>query len=277
MTSSASSTSQQGAAMPETSNPLHETIIVERIGRVGKITLNRPEALNALNLTLMEEALSAAWEFDRDPGIGAILVTGSPKAFAAGADIKEMQPKSYLDMYLEDWFAAWDLLARVRTPLVAAVAGFALGGGCELAMACDIVLAADNAKFGQPEITLGVIPGIGGSQRLTRAVGKAKAMDLCLTGRLMDAAEAERAGLVARVVPAVELDDVALEVATQVASRSLPIAMMAKEAVERSFATTLAEGILFERRLFQATFASDDQKEGMAAFVEKREPVFRHR
>ncbi|MDG3014963.1 enoyl-CoA hydratase [Speluncibacter jeojiensis] len=255
----------------------YQTIKVERRDRVAIVTLNRPEALNALNLTVMQETVAATTELDRDPSVGAIVITGSAKAFAAGADIKEMAPKSYMDVYLDDWFAAWDRLAQLRTPTIAAVSGYALGGGCELAMICDILIASDTAKFGQPEIKLGVIPGIGGSQRLTRAVGKAKAMDLCLTGRNMDAAEAERAGLVSRVVAADQLLDTAIEVAQTVAGMSLPIAMMAKEAVGRAFETTLAEGIRFERRLFHSTFATDDQKEGMAAFVEKRPATFTHR
>jgi enoyl-CoA hydratase len=254
-----------------------ETIRVARRGRTAIVTLDRPRALNALNLALMQETVTALRALDRARDVGAIVVTGSAKAFAAGADVKEMAPKTYLDMYLEDWFAAWDRIAHVRTPLIAAVAGYALGGGCELAMACDVLLAADTATFGQPEIKLGVIPGIGGSQRLTRAIGKAKAMDLCLTGRTMNAVEAERAGLVSRIVPADELMDTAIEVAETIAEKSLPIAMMAKEAVNRSFETTLHEGIRFERRLFHSTFATEDQKEGMAAFVEKREPSFVNR
>ncbi|MDF3310130.1 enoyl-CoA hydratase [Rhodococcus sp. T2V] len=254
-----------------------ETILLERKGRVGIITLNRPKALNALNSELMREVVSAVEELEKDSEIGAILITGSDRAFAAGADIKEMQPKSYMDVYLDDFFAAWDRLAAARKPIVAAVAGYALGGGCELAMLCDILIAADTAKFGQPEIKLGVIPGIGGSQRLTRAVGKAKAMELCLTGRNMDAEEAERAGLVSRIVPAADLMDEALQTATTIAEMSLPVAMMAKEAVNRSFETTLTEGVRFERRVFHSTFATEDQKEGMAAFVEKRSPVFKHR
>ncbi|PWI42653.1 enoyl-CoA hydratase [Streptomyces sp. ICBB 8177] len=255
----------------------YETILVERRGRVALLTLNRPEALNALNLRLMTEVIAAAEACDRDPDVGCVVITGSRKAFAAGADIKEMRPRGYLDMYLDDWFAAWDRLARLRTPTVAAVSGYALGGGCELAMLCDVLLAADTAVFGQPEITLGVIPGIGGSQRLTRAVGKAKAMEMCLTGRTMDAAEAERAGLVSRVVPADDLLTEALAVAEKVAGMSAPVAMMAKEAVNRAFETTLAEGIHFERRLFHAVFATEDQKEGMTAFTDKRPPRFTHR
>ncbi|MBB5121050.1 enoyl-CoA hydratase [Streptomyces eurocidicus] len=253
------------------------TILVERKDRTALVTLNRPEALNALNLQVMNEVVAATEELDRDPDIGCIVLTGSERAFAAGADIKEMRPRSYMDMYLSDWFTAWDRLGALRTPTVAAVSGYALGGGCELAMLCDILLASDTAVFGQPEIKLGVIPGIGGSQRLTRAVGKAKAMELCLTGRTMDAAEAERAGLVSRVVPAADLLAEALSVAGTVAGMSAPVAMMAKEAVNRSFETTLAEGVRFERRLFHAVFAVEDQKEGMTAFAEKRVPVFGHR
>ncbi|MFI5703015.1 enoyl-CoA hydratase [Streptomyces xanthochromogenes] len=255
----------------------YETILVERTGRVAVLTLNRPKALNALNLQVMREVVEAAGCLDRDPEVGCVVITGSEKAFAAGADIKEMRPQGYLDMYLSDWFAAWDRLGDLRTPTVAAVSGYALGGGCELAMLCDILLASDTAVFGQPEIKLGVIPGIGGSQRLTRAVGKAKAMELCLTGRTMDAAEAERAGLVSRVVPAGDLRAEALAVARTVAEMSAPVAMMAKEAVNRAFETTLAEGVRFERRLFHAVFATEDQKEGMAAFTDKRPPAFRHR
>ncbi|MEV4126332.1 enoyl-CoA hydratase [Nocardia sp. NPDC049707] len=251
-----------------------ETILLERKGRVGWITLNRPKALNALNAQVLDDIIAALDELEHDDAIGAIVITGSERAFAAGADIKEMQPKSYMDMFMNDYFARWDRLAQFRKPTIAAVAGYALGGGCELAMICDILLAADNAKFGQPEIKLGVIPGIGGSQRLTRAIGKAKAMDLVLTGRNMDADEAERAGLVSRVVPAAELLDTALEVAETIASMSLPVTMIAKEAVNRSFETTLTEGLRFERRVFHSLFAIDDQKEGMSAFVEKRPAKF---
>ncbi|MCX5193023.1 enoyl-CoA hydratase [Streptomyces sp. NBC_00249] len=254
----------------------YETVLVERKGRVALLTLNRPEALNALNLQVMTEVVAATEELDRDPGVGCIVLTGSARAFAAGADIKEMRPQTYMDMYLSDWFTAWDRLGQLRTPTIAAVRGYALGGGCELAMLCDILLAADTAVFGQPEIKLGVIPGIGGSQRLTRAVGKAKAMELCLTGRTMDAVEAERAGLVSRIVPAGELLAEALSVAETVAGMSLPVAMMAKEAVNRSFETTLAEGVRFERRLFHAVFATADQEEGMSAFADKRPPHFTH-
>ena len=255
----------------------YETILVEQRDRVGIITLNRPKVLNALNQKLTEELLAAAETFDRDPAIGCILITGSEKAFAAGADINEMQDQSFIDMYASDWFSVWDWLAAVRTPLVAAVAGFALGGGCELAMICDVILAADTAKFGQPEIKLGVMPGIGGSQRLTRFVGKAKAMEMCLTGRMMDAAEAERSGLVSRVIPAAELLTDALKTAETIASMSLPITMMTKESINRSYETTLTEGIRFERRVFHSMFATTDQKEGMKAFVDKRKAVFRHR
>ncbi|MGW6991424.1 enoyl-CoA hydratase [Streptomyces sp. NPDC054946] len=254
----------------------YETILLERKGRVAVLTLHRPQALNALDLRLMTEVVAAVEELDRDPEVGCIVLTGSAKAFAAGADIKEMWPQGYMDMYLSDRFTAWDRLGQVRTPTLAAVSGYALGGGCELAMLCDILLAADTATFGQPEIKLGVIPGIGGSQRLTRAVGKAKAMELCLTGRTMDAVEAERAGLVSRIVPADELMSEALAVAETVAGMSKPVAMMAKEAVNRAFETTLAEGVRFERRLFHAVFATADQKEGMSAFVDKRPPRFSH-
>jgi enoyl-CoA hydratase len=257
--------------------PAYETILLERRGRVGWITLNRPKVLNALNLQVMAEVLDAATALDRDPEIGCLVLTGSAKAFAAGADIAEMAPQDFLDMYLNDWFSAWDRLAQVRKPIVAAVSGYALGGGCELAMLCDILLAADTAKFGQPEIKLGVIPGIGGSQRLTIAVGKAKAMELCLTGRMMDVEEAERAGLVSRIVPADELLADAQSTAETIASMSLPITLMAKEAVNRAFESSLAEGIRFERRLFHSAFATHDQKEGMAAFTEKRPPNFLHR
>jgi enoyl-CoA hydratase len=255
----------------------YRNILLERRGRVGLITLNRPQALNALNEALMRDVVAAATELDRDQEVGAIVITGSERAFAAGADIKEMATQSYMDMYAADWFAGWAELSRVRTPVIAAVAGHALGGGCELAMICDFIIAADTATFGQPEIKLGVIPGIGGSQRLTRAIGKAKAMEMVLTGRAMDAAEAERSGLVARVVPAAELLDDALATAEKIAGMSAPIAMLAKEAVKAAFETTLAEGIRFERRLFHSTFATADQKEGMAAFVEKRAPNFTNR
>jgi len=251
-----------------------QTIIVERRGRVGIVRLNRPQALNALNVTLKDELLGAVEAFDADANVGCILLTGSEKAFAAGADIKEMADQSYIDIFRADYTADYERLARVRKPIIAAVAGFALGGGCELAMMCDLIIAADNAKFGQPEIKLGVIPGIGGTQRLTRAVGKAKAMDLILTGRMMDAAEAERSGLVARVVPAASLMEEAMKVAETIAAMSQPSLIAAKEAVNRSFETSLAEGVRFERRVFHALFATKDRKEGMAAFIEKRPPRF---
>ena len=252
----------------------YETILTETRGRVLLITLNRPKALNAINAQLTREVIRAATEADADPGIGCIVLIGSAKAFAAGADIKEMQHATYAEMYAGDRFADWDRFVAVRKPIIAAVAGYALGGGCELAMMCDIILAADTAQFGQPEIKLGVMPGIGGSQRLTRFVGKAKAMEMCLTGRMMDAAEAERSGLVSRVIAADRLFDEALKAAETIASMSLPIVMMTKEAVNRSYETTLTEGIRFERRVFHAMFATKDQKEGMAAFVEKRPPRF---
>jgi enoyl-CoA hydratase len=255
----------------------YQNIIVETRGRIGIIRLDRPQALNALNAALIGELKAAVDAFEKDAGVACLIVTGSDKAFAAGADIKEMADKSYMDAFMGDFAAGWDALARARKPTVAAVAGFALGGGCELAMMCDLVIAADNAKFGQPEIKLGVIPGIGGTQRLTRAVGKAKAMDLCLTGRMMDAAEAERSGLVARVVPLANLMDEAVKVAETIASMSLPVLMIAKESVNRSFETTLAEGIRFERRVFHSLFATADQKEGMAAFIAKRPAKFENR
>ena len=255
-----------------------ENIQTERKGRVGIVTLNRPKALNALCDALVAELGRALDDFEADPGIGAIVITGSEKAFAAGADIKEMKDRSFMDVYQADFITVgWERVAQCRKPVVAAVAGFALGGGCEMAMMCDLIIAAETAKFGQPEITLGIIPGAGGTQRLTRAVGKAKAMDLVLTGRMMDAAEAERAGLVARVVPAEKLMEEAMAVAEKIAAMSLPVAMMAKESVNRAFESTLAEGIRFERRMFHATFATEDQKEGMGAFVEKRKPAFKNR
>ncbi len=255
----------------------YQHVIVETRGRVGIVRLNRPAALNALNMVLIGELAAAIDGFEADAGIGCIVVTGSDKAFAAGADIKEMATKSYLDAFMGDFAASWDRVAHARKPVIAAVAGFALGGGCELAMHCDFIIAADNAKFGQPEIKLGVIPGIGGTQRLTRAVGKAKAMDMCLTGRMMDAAEAERAGLVSRVVPLASLMDETIKAAETIASMSLPATMLAKEAVNRAFETTLAEGVRFERRVFHSLFATEDQKEGMAAFVEKRPAKFKNR
>jgi enoyl-CoA hydratase len=255
----------------------YETILVERQDRVATITLNRPGALNALNSQVMAELTTAAAELDADDGVGAIVVTGSEKAFAAGADIKEMSELSFADVFSQDYFAAWGKFAAVRTPTIAAVAGYALGGGCELAMMCDLLIAAETAKFGQPEIKLGVLPGMGGSQRLTRAIGKAKAMDLILTGRTMDAAEAEHSGLVSRVVPADELMREAMAAATTISQMSLSAARMAKEAVNRAFESPLAEGLLFERRLFHSAFATADQSEGMDAFVAKRPPNFTHR
>jgi enoyl-CoA hydratase len=258
----------------------YENIIVETRGRVGLVTLNRPKALNALSPELMRELAAALDAFEADGNIGCMVITGSEKAFAAGADIKAMKEKSYMDVYLEDFITAeWERLARCRKPVIAAVAGFALGGGCELAMMCDFIIAADNAKFGQPEINLGIIPGAGGTQRLPRFVGKSKAMEMVLLGqaRMMDAAEAERVGLVSRVVPVAQLLDEALKAAGRICELSLPVVMMAKESVNRAFETTLAEGVRFERRLFHASFAVEDQKEGMAAFVEKRKPAFRNR
>ncbi len=255
----------------------YETILTETRGKVGLVTLNRPKALNALNSTVLGELDDALQGFEADANVGAIVLTGSEKAFAAGADIKEMQPKAYVDAYMEDFFAGWEALTRIRKPIIAAVAGYALGGGCELAMMCDFILAADNAKFGQPEITLGVMPGMGGSQRLTRFIGKSKAMDMCLTGRMMDAAEAERCGLASRIVAAADLVEEAVKTAEKIAGFSLPAVMMAKEAVNRAYETTLAEGLRFERRVFHSMFALEDQKEGMTAFLEKRRPEFRNR
>jgi len=254
----------------------YENIVVETRGRVGLIRLNRPSALNALNAKLIEELSSALDAFEADSGIGCMVLTGSEKAFAAGADIKEMQTKSYMDVYLGDFISKWERLGQCRKPVVAAVAGFALGGGCEMAMMCDFIIAAETAKFGQPEIQLGVMPGAGGTQRLARFVGKAKAMEMCLTGRMMDAAEAERCGLVSRVVPADKLIEEAVKTAERIASFSLPVVMMTKESVNRAFETTLTEGIRFERRVFHSMFALDDQKEGMAAFAEKRKAAFKH-
>jgi len=256
----------------------YQNILAARRERVGVITLNRPQALNALNDSLMDELGSALLEFDADEGIGAIVITGNEKAFAAGADIGAMKDWSYMDVFKADYITRnWETLRRVRKPVIAAVAGFALGGGCELAMMCDIVFAADTAKFGQPEIKLGVMPGAGGTQRLPRAVGKAKAMDLILTGRMMDAAEAERAGLVSRVIPAAQLMEETMNAAAQIAAFSIPALTMAKEAINRAYETPLSEGVLFERRLFHSLFATADQKEGMAAFVAKRKAQFQNR
>ena len=256
----------------------YELIKVEEKGRVGVITLNRPKQLNALSPQLMQELGAALQAYDGNEGIGAIVITGSEKAFAAGADIAAMKDYSYMDAYMADYVTRdWEHLRRIRKPVIAAVAGYALGGGNELAMMCDIVIAAENARFGQPEVNLGVMPGAGGTQRLPRAVGKAKAMDICLTARMMDAQEAERAGLVSRVVPLDKLMDEALAVADKIAGYSLPVVMMIKESINRAYESTLAEGVLFERRLFHSQFALADQKEGMAAFLEKRKPTFRHR
>ena len=256
----------------------YENILVETRGRVGIIRLNRPKALNALCDALVRELGSALDAFEADANIGAIVLTGNEKAFAAGADIKEMQSRGYMDVYLSDFITkGWERVSVCRKPVIAAVAGFALGGGCEVAMMCDFIIAAETAKFGQPEINLGTMPGAGGTQRLPRFVGKAKAMDLCLTGRMMDAAEAERCGLVSRVVPAAQLVDEAVKAAEAIAAKSLPITLMVKESINRAFESTLAEGIRFERRLFHSTFTTEDQKEGMAAFVDKRPAAFKHR
>jgi enoyl-CoA hydratase len=255
----------------------YENILVETEGRVGKITFNRPKALNALNAALMKELASALDGFETDRAIGCVVIAGSEKAFAAGADIKEIQALGYPDVFLDDFIASWERLARFRKPAVAAVAGFALGGGCEIALMCDIIIAADNAQFGQPEIKLGVMPGAGGTQRLVREIGKSKAMDLILTGRNMSAAEAERLGMVARIGPLADLKAEAFKVADTIANMSLPVAMMAKEAINRAYETPLTEGLRFERRLFHPMFALADQKEGMSAFVEKRKADFKHR
>ncbi len=255
----------------------YQNIIVETRGKVGLITLNRPQALNALNSELIGELNLALEDFETNPNIGCLVITGSDKAFAAGADIKEMQSKSYMDAYLGDFIGTWERISRLRKPIIAAVAGFALGGGCEMAMSCDFIIAADTAKFGQPEIKLGVMPGAGGTQRLTRFVGKAKAMELCLTGRMMDAAEAERSGLVSRIVPAADLLADAMKTADAIAAMSLPAVMLTKESINRAYETTLSEGVRFERRVFHSMFALEDQKEGMAAFVEKRKPAFKNR
>jgi enoyl-CoA hydratase len=255
----------------------YDTILLEKRGRVGIITLNRPETLNAINALLISELNAALDDCEADDGIGAMVLSGSAKAFAAGADIKEMKSLTFIDVYKHDFIQPWERLSRTRKPIIAAVAGYALGGGCELAIMCDFIIAADTARFGQPEITLGIIPGSGGTQRLARFIGKAKAMDLCLTGRMMDAAEAERCGLVSRIVPAADLLAEAEKAAATIAALSFPATMAAKEAVNRAFETPLAEGIRFERRIFQSLFATDDQKEGMAAFAEKRPAKFTHR
>ena len=256
----------------------YENILVETRERVGFIRLNRPQRMNALNDALADELGAALAAFDADAAISVTVITGNEKAFAAGADIGAMAEWSYAKVYGDDYITRnWEAIRRIRKPVIAAVAGYALGGGCELAMACDLIIAADTAKFGQPEITIGTMPGFGGTQRLPRAVGQAKAMDWCLTGRMIDAAEAERAGLVARVVPAADLERVALEVAVKIASYSLPVAMMIKESINRAYETPLSEGVLFERRVFHSQFALEDQKEGMAAFLEKRKPTFKHK
>lgn len=256
----------------------YENIIVETRGAVGLIRLNRPEAFNALSGDLMLEMKDALDNFESDDDIRAIVLTGSDKAFAAGADIKAMKDYSYMDAYKRDYITnGWERVATCRKPVIAAVAGYALGGGCEVAMMCDFILAGDNAKFGQPEIKIGTIPGAGGSQRLTRLIGKSKSMEMCLTGRMMDAEEAERAGLVSRIIPVAELVDEALRVATEIADYSMPAVMMAKECINRAYESSLKEGLLFERRVFHSTFAMEDQKEGMAAFAEKRKPEFKHR
>ena len=256
----------------------YEFILSEKKGRVGLITLNRPKQMNALNAKVMQEMAAALYAFDADEGVGCILITGNDKAFAAGADIAAMKDYSYMDAYKSDYITRdWEHLRKIRKPVIAAVAGYALGGGCELTMMCDLAIAAENAKFGQPEINLGIMPGSGGTQRLPRFTSKAIAMDLCLTARMLDAQEALRAGLVSRVVPVDKLMEEAMAVAEKIASYSLPVVMMIKESVNRAYESTLSEGVLFERRLFHAAFALDDQKEGMAAFVEKRKPKFTHR
>jgi enoyl-CoA hydratase len=256
----------------------YENIIVETRGHVGLVTLNRPKAINALSAGLIRELGEALDKFEADNEIGAIVITGSEKAFAAGADIKEMASKTYMEAYLEDFITkGWERITTCRKPVIAAVAGYALGGGCEVAMMCDFILAAENAKFGQPEVTIGTLPGAGGTQRLTRFVGKSKAMEMCLTGRMMDAAEAERSGLVSRVVPVADLVEEAVKVAERIAAMSRPVVMLTKESVNRAYETTLTEGIRFERRIFHSTFAIEDQKEGMSAFGEKRQPNFKNR
>lgn len=256
----------------------YEMILMDKKGAVGLITLNRPDALNALNGQMMDEITRALRDLEADDNIGAIVITGNEKAFAAGADIKEMESKSYMDVFAEDFITAnWEEASRCRKPVIAAVAGYALGGGCELAMMCDFIICAENAKFGQPEINLGVTPGAGGTQRLPRLVGKSKAMDMILTGRMMDAEEAERSGLASRIVPTDDLVEEALKIAGKIADLSMPSVMMAKEMVNRSLETTLAEGVRFERRLFHSLFGTEDQKEGMSAFVDKRKPRFKNR
>ncbi|MBV1904600.1 MAG: enoyl-CoA hydratase [Pseudomonadales bacterium] len=256
---------------------MSNVVLSEVKGRVGLITFNRPDALNAVNTEVMQQLISIAQDFDKNENIGSIVITGNEKAFVAGADIKEMQDKSYMDMFTADNLASWDRFTAIRTPMIAAVSGFALGGGCEIAMMCDIIFAADNAKFGQPEIKLGIIPGWGGTQRLVNAIGKAKAMDMILTGRMMNAEEAERSGLVARVFNSEKFLDEVLKVAEQIAGFSKPSTQVAKEAINRAFETSLGEGVLFERRTFYALFATEDQKEGMQAFTEKRPANFKHR
>ena len=256
----------------------YECILTETDGAVAIVTLNRPQALNAFNRQLMDEVTEAVKKFEADAAVGCIVLTGSEKAFAAGADIKEMMSKDYIDVFKEDFITAnWEEVSRTRKPVIAAVAGYALGGGCELALMCDFIIAGDNAKFGQPEITIGAMPGAGGTQRLARFIGKSKAMEMCLTGRMMDAEEAERCGLVSRIVPAGELRAEAIRVAKQIAGFSRPITMLTKESVNRAYETTLSEGVRFERRVFHSVFAFEDQKEGMAAFAEKRKPVFKNR
>ncbi len=256
----------------------YECILIETDGAVGVITLNRPDALNAFNRQLMDELTDAVKKFEADDAIGAMVLTGSEKAFAAGADIKEMASKDYIDVFKEDFISGnWEEVSRARKPIIAAVNGYALGGGCELALMCDFIIAGDNAKFGQPEISIGAMPGAGGTQRLARFIGKSKAMEMCLTGRMMDAEEAERCGMVSRIVPKAELREDAIRVAKQIAGFSRPIVMLTKESVNRAYETTLSEGVRFERRVFHSVFAFEDQKEGMAAFTEKRKPVFKNR
>lgn len=268
---------EENARGEEYNANVYDTLIVTRHGKVGLVTLNRPQALNALNTKLIGELNKALKSFDKDPEIGCIVIAGNERAFAAGVDIKEMHTKTFVEAYGSDFIAPFDKIGEIRKPIIAAVAGYALGGGCELAMSCDIILAGDNAVFGQPEINLGIMPGAGGTQRLTRAVGKAKAMELCLTGRQMGAEEAERANLVSRVIPADRLHEEAMKVAAKIADLSQHAVMMIKEAINRGFATTLAEGTRFERGQFYSLFATEDQKEGMAAFIEKRKPAFTNR